>query len=64
MDDPSAQDRKIWTIIAIIMTILTVLLFFFTVVLIPRLKIAIACLKVKFFPCFIVRVGNPYAPEG
>ncbi|KAK9804898.1 hypothetical protein WJX72_010746 [[Myrmecia] bisecta] len=68
--DPSESDRKVWAIVAYMMTALTVLLFLFTLVMIKRLKIAIACLKVAaqaistmpsilFFPIlpFLFEVG-------
>ncbi len=45
--DPSASDRKVWTIVAFVMLGLAILLFLFTLVMIRRLKIAIACLKVR-----------------
>lgn len=44
--DPTAGDRKVWAIIAYVMTALTVLLFLFTMVMLRRIKIAVATLKV------------------
>ncbi|KAL0045810.1 hypothetical protein WJX82_005374 [Trebouxia sp. C0006] len=44
--DPTAGDRKVWAIIAYVMTALTVLLFLFTLVMLRRIKIAVATLKV------------------
>ena len=45
--DPTAGDRKVWAVIAYIMTALTVLLFLFTLVMLRRIKIAVATLKVS-----------------
>ena len=45
--DPTAGDRKVWAVIAYIMTALTVLLFLFTLVMLRRIKIAVATLKVR-----------------
>ena len=47
--DPTAGDRKVWAIIAYVMTALTVLLFLFTLVMLRRIKIAVATLKVHSF---------------
>lgn len=44
--DPTAGDRKVWAVIAYVMTALTVLLFLFTLVMLRRIKIAVATLKV------------------
>lgn len=44
--DPTAGDRKVWAIVAYVMTGLTVLLFLFTLVMLRRIKIAVATLKV------------------
>lgn len=44
--DPTSGDRKVWAIIAYVMTALTVLLFLFTMVMLRRIKIAVATLKV------------------
>jgi predicted cobalt transporter CbtA len=45
--DPTAGDRKVWAVIAYVMTALTVLLFLFTLVMLRRIKIAVATLKVR-----------------
>ena len=47
--DPTAGDRKVWAVIAYVMTALTVLLFLFTLVMLRRIKIAVATLKVHHF---------------
>ncbi len=44
--DPTAGDRKVWAVVAYVMTALTVLLFLFTLVMLRRIKIAVATLKV------------------
>lgn len=48
--DPTAGDRKVWSVIAYVMTALTVLLFLFTLVMLRRIKIAVATLKVCSLP--------------
>ena len=45
--DPTAGDRKVWAVIAYVMTALAVLLFLFTLVMLRRIKIAVATLKVR-----------------
>ena len=45
--DPTAGDRKVWAYVAYVMTALTVLLFLFTLVMLRRIKIAVATLKVS-----------------
>lgn len=44
--DPSAGDRKIWLYVAIGATVFTVLLFLLTLLMIKRIKIAVAVIKV------------------
>ena len=44
--DPTAGFLKVWLVIAYVMTVLTVLLLLFTLVMLRRIKIAVATLKV------------------
>lgn len=41
--DPSAKDRKVWLVVAIVSAVLTVLMILVTLVMIKRIKVRTKC---------------------